>query len=65
VFQKPSNTMQLTSDIQTLITWVTNPSQFSELVLVTMSPPIFLNGYILAMWKRHIDLQTKSTSFNR
>ena len=45
--------------------WATNPSQFGEWVLVTISPAIFQNGYILGMWKRHIDLPTKSISFYR
>jgi len=30
-----------------------------------MSPPIFLNSYISAMWKRNIDLPTKSITFDR
>jgi len=42
-----------------------NPRKCGELILLTISPPRFLNGYILAMSKRHIDLSIKSITFRR
>jgi len=50
---------------QRCILWDIYQSQFSIWVLVTISPPIFLNGYISAMWKRHIDPPTKSITLDR
>jgi hypothetical protein len=39
-------------------------SQSSKWILATISPPVFLYGYLLAMWKRHFNLPTKSTDFD-
>jgi len=39
-------------------------SQFGEWVLATISPQIFLNSFLSAMWKRHINLPTKSITLN-
>jgi len=51
--------------IQRCILWAIYHCQFGEWVLVTISPLIFLNSYISPMWKRHIDLQMKSITFDR
>ena len=39
--------------------------KFGEWVLVSISPWIFMNGYIMVMSKQHINLATKSITFDR
>jgi len=63
--RKPLNNTLYVSDIQRCILWAMYVTQFGQYVLVTISPTIFLNGYLLPMWKRHINLATKSITFNR
>ena len=63
--RKPLNSALSILYIQRCILWGISQSQFDEWVQATISPPIFLNGYISAMWKRRIDLPTKSITFNR
>jgi len=60
-----SNCMLYILDTSRSMLWAIDQSQFSKWVLVTIWQPIFLNGYILWMWKRHMDLLTKSIAFNR
>jgi len=60
----PSNRMHSISDIQRCISWPTFYSQLDEWVLSTISQQIFLNSYLLAMWKRHVNLLTKSITFD-
>jgi len=62
---EPSKSIWYISDIQRWILWAIYQSQLGKWVPATVSPPIFLNGYISAMTKRHIDLQIKSTTFRR
>jgi len=62
---KPLNSTWSILDIQRCIMWAIYRSQFGESVPVTILPLIFLNGYISPKWKRHIDLGTKSITFDR
>jgi len=66
-FRRSGNPLDNTyyiSDIQRCILWAISQSQVGEWVLVTISPLIFLNGYILPTRRRHIDLPTKSITFD-
>jgi len=56
---------QSISDIQGRISWAMYQSQSGESVPVTVSPPIFLNGYISRTWKKHIDHAAMSITFDR
>ena len=62
---KPLNSAKSISDIPRFILWGIYQSQFAEWVPVTISLLRSLNGYVLPMWKRHIDLGTKSITFDR
>jgi hypothetical protein len=62
---KPSTNVKSISDIQRCISWAVYETQFGERVPVTISPPIFLNGYISPMWKKHIDLSLQSITLKR
>jgi len=64
-YGKQSNRVKYISDIRRCILWAIYQSQFREWVPGTISSLIFLNGHILAMWKRRIDLPTNSSTFNR
>jgi len=64
-FRKPSNSVSSVLGIQWCILWAVYQSQLGEWIAATIPLPIFLNGYILAMWTRHIDLPTMSMTFNR
>jgi len=60
-----SNNMYSISDNQRCISWAMYQSQFSEWVLVRMSPPIFLKGYMSATRKWQIHRTTKSIILDR
>jgi hypothetical protein len=62
---KQSSRVSYISDIQRCILWTIWLSQFCKCVLETISQLIFLNGYISAIWNRHINLQIKWFMFNR
>jgi len=64
-FGKPCHSVQYISNFQRRILWAIYQSQFSEWVLLTISPPIFLNGYISAMWLRPIKIPTESITCHR
>jgi len=61
----PSNSVYYILTIQWCIRWAICQCRFGEWVPVTTSPVIFLNGFISAMWKRHMDLQTHTVTLNR
>jgi len=63
--RKPLNRMKYLPDIEWCILCAFYRGQFGEWVLATISPSIFLNGYISAIWKRHIHQQIKSVTLDR
>jgi hypothetical protein len=64
-FRKWYNSVQYISDIERCNLCTLIQSQICKWVLLTISPLIFMNSYISAMWKRLIDLQTESITYER
>jgi len=61
----PSNSVWYISDIQRGTLWAIYQSAFGEWVLATISPPVFLNCYTSAMFKRHTELEIQSLTCHR
>jgi len=62
---EPLNSVQFISDLQRYTSLVTYQSQFGKWVLHTISAPSFLNCYISAMLKTHINLPTRWITYTR
>jgi len=63
-YRKLWQSMKSISNFRRWLFWAISQGPFGGWGLVKISPPIFLNGYILAMGKWHIDLQTMLMSLD-
>jgi len=63
--RNPLNSASSNSNIQGVTLYVVYQPQLGKMILAIFSLLIFQNGYISAMWKRKIDLPTKSITIDR